>query len=129
MPAYPPFAPGQSFDTQLDPGQEAFFRQWVQHNNVPFNPDAGASDYDMRGYYKGLMNGNPMARPQQFNANDGRSHFTDYYKTPSHQTFSNESQWAAGNAPTWVNDHQLAGQNGRVVFDERPFSFAGLLGN
>jgi inhibitor of KinA sporulation pathway (predicted exonuclease) len=128
MPTYPPFVPGQSFNTRLDPGQEQFFRQWVQQNNVPFNPNAAQSDYDMRGYYRGLMNGNPMARPQEVNANDGRPHFTDYYKTPQHQTFSNESQWAGASAPTWINDHQLSGQNGRIVFDERPYSFSALFG-
>lgn len=128
MPSYPPFAPGQSFNTQLDPGQEQFFRQWLQHNNVPFNPEGGASDYDMRGYYKGLMNGNPMARPSEINANDGRPHFTDYYKTPLHQSFSGGSQWAGNDAPQWVNDHQLAAQNGQVVFDERPYSFSQLFG-
>jgi hypothetical protein len=127
MPAYPPFAPGQSFNTELDPGQEQFFRQWLQHNNVPFNPQSGASDYDMRGYWRGLQSGNPMAKPTEINPNDNRPHFTDYYKTPLHQSFSAGSQWAGNDAPTWVNDHQLA-DRGRVVFDERPFSFSQLFG-
>lgn len=97
------------------------FRSWLQENKVPFNADAqGPTDYDMRGYYQGLVNGNPMARPSEVNPNDNRPHFTDYYKTPQHQTFSADSQWAGSGAPQWVNDHQLADQSGRVLFDEAP---------
>lgn len=137
MPSFPPFLPGQGYNTPLDPGQEQFFRMWLQYNNVPFNPNATApQDYDMRGYYQGMMNGNPMARPAEVNVNDGLPHYTDYYKTPLHQSFSAGSQWAGLNAPEWVNDHQLALPNGRVAFDERntgllstlPPLPAGLLG-
>ena len=119
MADYPPFAPGGSYNTPLNPLQELMFRGWLQKNNVPFNPNAGVSDYDMRGYWRGLTQGNPMARPTEINPNDNRPHFTDYYKTPLHQSFSSESQWAGPNTPSWVNDHQLAAPNGRIVFDER----------
>jgi hypothetical protein len=118
MPSYPPFLPGQSYNTPLQPMDEFAFRQWVASNNVPFNPSAGVSDYDMRGYWRGLQQGNPMARPTELNANDGLPHYTDYYKTPLHQSFSAGSQWAGSDAPQWVNDHQLAAPNGRVIFDE-----------
>jgi hypothetical protein len=116
-----PFRMGDTLGTKLDPGQEQFFRMWLQHNNVPFNPDAtGPQDYDMRGYYQGMMNGNPMALPTEVNANDGLPHYTDYYKTPMHQSFSAGSQWAGPTALEWVNDHQLVAPNGQVVFDEKP---------
>lgn len=123
MPAQPPFLPGASYNTQLDPMTELMFRDWVQKNNVPFNPNvSGPTDYDMRGYYQGVQNSNPMARPTEINPNDNRPHYTDYYKTPLHQTFSSGSQWADANAPQWANSHQLAATNGRVVFDETPQS-------
>jgi hypothetical protein len=120
MPSFPPFGVQPGYATQLDPMAEFQFRDWVQKNNVPFNPDAqGPTDYDMRGYYQGLMNGNPMAQPTEINPNDNRPHYTDYYKTPLHQTFSAGSQWAGEGAPQWANDSQLAAPNGRVLFDEK----------
>lgn len=119
MPAQAPFRLGESYNTQLSPLDEMAFRQWVANNRVPFDPNAGVTDYDMRGYYQGLMNGNPMARPTEINPNDNRPHYTDYYKTPLHQTFSSGSQWAGPDAPEWVNNHLLAAPNGRVVFDEQ----------
>ena len=126
MAEYPPFKPGASYNTPLPVLDEMAFRQWVLSNSVPFNANAPVSDYDMRGYWRGLTNGNPMARPTEINPNDNRPHFPDYYKTPLHQTFSAESQWAGPHAPTWINDHQLASPNGRILFDEkRP---GGLLG-
>lgn len=119
MAAYPPFKPGASYNTPLMPLDEMAFRQWVANNSVPFNVNAPVSDYDMRGYWQGLQQGNPMARPTEVNVNDGRPHYTDYYKTPLHQTFSAESQWAGPLSPTWINDHQLAAPSGRLLFDEQ----------
>lgn len=124
----PPFQPAPSYDTQLNPLQELMFQGWVKNNNVPFNANAqGPTDYDMRGYYQGLQNGNPMARPTEVNPNDNRPHYTDYYKTPMHQSFSAGSQWAGPDAPQWANDHQLAAPNGRVIFDEKPSGFQSAL--
>lgn len=114
-----PFKMGSTLGTTLDPGTEQFFRQWVTHNNVPFNPDAAApQDYDMRGYYQGLQQGAPMAQPTEINANDGRPHYTDYYKTPVHQSFSSGSQWADETTPSWINGTQLASPGGKILFDE-----------
>lgn len=111
--------PGNTFDTKLDPGTEQFFRQWVVHNKVPFNPDAsGLQDYDMRGFYQGLQQQNPKAQTA-INANDNSLHFTDYWKTPQHQTFSNESQWASATAPQWSPNDQLIAPSGKIVFDEK----------
>lgn len=120
MAAQPPFLAPGSYNTTLDPLTELSFRQWVQDNNVPFNPNqSGATDYDMRGYYQGLQNSNPMALPTEINQNDNRPHFTDYYKTPLHQSFSNGSEFAGPMSPQWINGSQLAGPNGRILVDEK----------
>lgn len=106
-----------SEDTALDPGQEEFFRQWVAQNKVPFDPDQTApSDYDMRGFYQGLQQGNPKAQ-SALDPNDGAMHYPDYWKNPSHETFSNESRLAPAGAPQWQGD-QLQ-QGGRVLFDDQ----------
>lgn len=114
-----PFKAGDSYNTQLSPIEELAFRQWVATNKVPFNPDSASSDYDMRGFYRGVQQGSPMAQ-SGVNSHDNRIHYSDYYKTPSHQSFSSESQWADANTPQWANDTQLAAPSGRVLFDETP---------
>lgn len=117
--------PGASFDTPLDPGTEEFFRMWVAHNKVPFDPDSRApQDYDMRGFFRGLMQGDPRAQ-SAINPNDSRMHFPDFWKTPLHQSFSNESQWAPASAPQWTPQDALA-QGGRILFDERAVAPFGL---
>lgn len=116
-----PRAVPQGYNTKLDPGQEQFFRQWVQHNNVPFDVNATApQDYDMRGFYQGLQQGNPRAQ-SAVDPNDGRLHFNDFWKTPAHPKFSNESQWAQPGAPQWADNsfNQLLSQGGRVLADDR----------
>jgi hypothetical protein len=45
-------------------------------------------------------------------------HYTDYWKTPYHQSFSAGSQYAGAVAPQWVNSTQLASPGGRILFDE-----------
>ena len=110
--------PGQSYDTALDPGQEVFFRQWLAQNKVPFDPDAKATgDYDMRGFYRGLLQQDPRATAA-IDPNDNQMHYPDYWKTPAHATLSNESQWAPAGAPQWTQNDQLA-QGGRVLYDDR----------
>jgi len=119
--------PGANYNTPLDSGTEQFFRQWVMHNKVPFNPDATSpQDYDMRGFYQGLMQQNPRAQ-SAIDPNDSRMHYPDFWKTPIHQTLSNESQWAPSNAPQWIPNDQLASPNGRVLFDDRAQNSGGLL--
>jgi hypothetical protein len=118
MAAQPPFAVQSSQNTQLPTLQEMQFLNWLKQNNVPFNPSAPSSDYDMRGFYQALQNGSPMAQTA-VNPNDNQMHYPDYWKTPQHQTFSAESQWADPNTPQWVNDSQLAAPSGKVVFDEQ----------
>ena len=111
-------APGATYNTQLDPGQEQFYRMWVAHNSVPTNPNATSpQDYDMRGFYQGLQQQNPKAMAA-VDPNDSQLHYPDYWKTPIHETLSNESQWAPSNAPQWTPTDQLA-SGGRVLFDDR----------
>jgi hypothetical protein len=99
--------------------QEPAFRQWVKDNNVPFDPDAASpQDYDMRGFYQGLQSGDPHAS-SAVDPNDNRMHYSDYWKTPLHQTFSNESKWATPDAPHWNDKDQLIAPDGSVVYDDR----------
>ncbi len=122
-PAFNPMMAGrqsaQNLNTQLSPLDEFAYRQWVQSNGVPTNPNATApQDYDMRGFYQGLQQGNPRAQ-SAIDPNDGRMHYPDFWKTPLHQTFSNESQWAPPTAPQWTPNDQLAQPNGQVLFDDK----------
>lgn len=117
-----PYAKPGPYVTKLDPIQEARFQFWVQNNKVPFE-DSPTSDYDMRGYWKAMLGGDPNAK-QQLNQSDGLMHFPDTYKTPYHDTFSNESMYATPDAPRWTgNDNtgwKLIDKNGGTVFDESP---------
>ena len=95
------------------------YRQWVKDNDVPTNPDAkGQQDYDMRGFWLGLQHQNPKAQ-SAVDPNDNRLHYPDYWKTPSHETFSNESQWAKPDSPGWTDDDKLVTPGGPVLYDDR----------
>jgi len=106
------------FNTPLPPEQETQFRSWVADRGVPFDVEAPVSDYDMRGFWQALQAKDPRAW-QSLNVNDASMHFPDYWKTPYHETFSNESQWATQDAPTWDALDRLVDREGNVVFDER----------
>jgi hypothetical protein len=111
--------PGEHvYNTPLGPADEARFRYWLNKNDVPFDPKTEATDYDMRGFWKGLDSGDPHA-VTAVDPNDKKLHYPDYWKTPSHETFSNESQWATPDAPHWNPDDQLIDSNGKVLFDDR----------
>lgn len=107
--------------TLVGPG-EALFRAWVRRQNVPFDPDAKTSDYDMRGFWKALKDGDPKAT-NAVDPNDGKLHYPDYWKTPYHQSFSNESQWATDDAPHWAGD-KLVDKSDDVAFDDSPQPYA-----
>ena len=109
--------PADSYQTALPPPQEKQFQGWVKQNNVPFDSSPQA-DYDMRGFWQGLQSGNPIAK-QAIDPNDGKIHYPDYWKTPYHATFSNESKWAAPGAPSWNSKDQLVTPSGEVLFDDR----------
>jgi hypothetical protein len=108
-----------NYNTQLQPSTELAFRHWLQTNKVPFDPNASVTDYDMRGFYSALIQGDPRAT-ESVNPNDHKVHRSDYWKTPYHESFSNESQWAdPKTAPKWTPDDKLVLPDGTVVFDER----------
>lgn len=107
------------YSTPLSTDQELAFRRWAQQNKVPFDPDAKIADYDMRGFWKALQAKDPRA-VSAVDPNDQRLHYPDYWKTPYHETFSAESQWADPHrAPHWTDDDKLVTPDGRVIFDDR----------
>lgn len=113
-----PYAQPGPYATALAPMDELSFRTWVKDNNVPFDPSAQQSDYDMRGFWQGLNQQNPRA-VTAINPNDSQMHFPDYWKTPLHQSFSAESKYATPVAPQWNEQDQLISPGGRILFDER----------
>lgn len=106
-----------SYVTELGPEHEAMFQGWVKENKIPWTDDPKA-DYDMRGFFKGILEGDPDAKVGVGEL-DGKPHFSDKWKTPFHQSFSNGSQYASSDAPAWNDRNQLVLADGRVVFDER----------
>lgn len=107
-----------SYNSQLSPGDETKFRQWVDQNRVPFNANDPIQDYDMRGYWRDIAH--QGQNETGVNKNDGELHYPDTYKTPYHHSFSSESMYARPNAPAWINDHQLADPaTGDVLWDEQ----------
>lgn len=106
----------QPYNTALPQADELAFRNWVQQNRVPFDPDAATpQDYDMRGFFRSLQGGEPAAR-SAVNEHDGRLHYPDKWKTPYHESFSNESQWANEAAPRWGDGDVLSNASGRVIY-------------
>ena len=94
-----PYAKPGNYNTKLSPQEEQAFRQWIKQNSIPFDFQSPVTDYDMRGFWKARIGGDPAA------LRDPRSkHFPDKWKTPYHETFSNQSQWAAPGAPHWEGD-------------------------
>ena len=110
-------APPTGFSTNLG-DKEPMFRQWVAANKIPFDPNDPNPDYDMRGFWAALQSGDPRAS-SAVDPNDQKLHYPDYWKTPYHETFSNESKFALPNAPSWNKLDQLIAPNGQVIFDDR----------
>ena len=108
--------------TKLPPEQEAAFQQWVKQNNVAFDPRQTMPDYDMRGFYLALQNKDPKAMTA-IDPADKKLHYPDYWKTPQHESFSAESQWATPAAPTWRKNGStdyLATPSGQVIYVDAP---------
>ncbi len=103
--------------TQLSEKETIPFLKWTRDNKVPYDRSQQA-DYDMPGFWRALTSGNQLAKTA-VDPNDNRIHYPDYWKTPYHQTFSNESQWATPGAPSWNEHDQLVLPNGRVIFDDK----------
>lgn len=116
---------------EIDPVQ---FAMWKLQNGVTETPD-----YDMRGFYKGLMNGDAMAA-SAVNSNDGQMHFPDKWKLPNHQTFSTDSQyydqssmpdvptWSGGALPNGGDSWALRRPDGSLVAAEAPWYKNGIKG-
>lgn len=117
-------------DTPLGPFEEAAYRAWVQANRVPTNPNATGQDYDMRGFWQALQQGNPQAQ-SAIDQNDNRMHYPDYWKAPTHPMFSNQSQWGGPDSPQWTPDDKRVDISGRVLYNDRrkpePGSFGALV--
>lgn len=107
--------PPGPFRTTLSAPEEQEFQQWQASSGVPYDPSP-TSDYDMRGYWKAQKSGDPNAKTA-VNQSDQQPHFPDTYKTPYHQTLSNESIYAPPDAPHWEND-RLVDARGNIVADE-----------
>jgi hypothetical protein len=105
------------YETALNSNQEKQFLQWVGQNKIPFDPNEEMQDYDMRGYYKALTDNKVAPRDPA-----GNMHFPDTFKTPYHETFSNESRYANYDAPRWMGDDasgfRLIDKEGNILFDE-----------
>lgn len=86
-----------NFNTVLSPGDEAKFKDW----KAKYAPRDSGADYDLRGAFKAGLT--PAAN----------GHWPDTFKKPNHDTFSNESKYAAyGNAGHWVDGQYVAGTGG-----------------
>lgn len=104
--------------TTLSPTEEAAFQKWASEKGV----NANDPTYDNRGFWKGLMSGDPRAKTGG-NPADQTIHGPDTWKTPYHESFSNESIYAMPDAPKWKGSDQggwyLEDKHGNVIFDER----------
>jgi hypothetical protein len=78
-----------SFSTPLSPAEESLYRVWKNQ----YAPNDESGTYDYRGAFQaGEIPSMPMG------------HWTDRFKTPTHPTFSNESQYSGAypeRAGTW----------------------------
>ncbi len=98
------------YQTLLAPHQEQQFRQWVKANKIPFDPNAGKVDYDMRGYWLARQKGGSSARA-------ANGHFPDTFKTPYDTSFSAESKYATANNPRdWQGERLVDASTGQTIF-------------
>lgn len=104
-----PYATPGPYVTKLNPAEDGAFNKWVKTNRIAWQ-DAPNADYDMRGFWKAMISGNPNAR-EAWNAESKSWHFPDTWKTPYDATFSRESMYAKPSAPYW---------EGNNLIEERP---------
>lgn len=109
------------YQTPLNLIDELHFQHWAKTNGVIVENGPKAT-YDMRGFWKAAMQGDPQA-VTQVNPYDNKIHFPDVWKTPYHPSFSNESIYATPNAPSWTGDDDtgwmLKDKLGNILVDER----------
>lgn len=106
-----------NYQTRLPDAQEQQFHSWVNQNQIPFDPGQYA-DYDMRGFWQAMTRGDQRAT-SAIDPYDKLPHFPDYWKTPYHESFSNESIYAKPTAPAWQGNRFLVDQqSGAVKFDQ-----------
>jgi hypothetical protein len=84
----------KTYRTELTSDDEVAFQRWILAQDLPWL-DIANSDYDMRGFWKAMQAGDPGA------TRAANGHFPDTWKTPYHETFSNESIYATPDAPRW----------------------------
>jgi hypothetical protein len=102
--------------SKLSPDDERLFRGWLSIVKVPgFDPDVAMNDYDLRGFWRAWRRGDPLATSAV--GPDGHIHYPDIWKTPYHETFSNESRYATRKAPKWTDDGRaLIAEDGSVIW-------------
>ena len=91
-----------SYETPLKPSDEREYQQWrmaigmTRDNGFNMSDDGTGNDYDLRGFFKKY---GPVAHTQG-------QHFTDEFKKPNHQTFSDQSKYSKGNTQggSWKGD-------------------------
>lgn len=108
-----------TYQTTLTPAEEAKFQKYLADKSD--KQDLGREDkldYDMRGWWKAMLAGDERAK-LTVDPNDKLKHRNDYWKTPYHETFSGESQWAGKNAPKWNDKDQLVAPDGTILFDDK----------
>lgn len=101
-PQWSQFAKPGPYVSRLTPEEEQKFRNWVVQNRIPWQ-DIPKSDYDMRGYWKAMISGDPNARTS-VNQTDQKPHYPDTWKTPYHKTFSRESVYSLPSAGQWEGE-------------------------
>lgn len=96
----------RSYNTELSPEEELSFKMWfaqMKKEGKIYSDDIG-QDYDFRGFFKELLSSG-----KDLYDSSADTHFTDKYKKPNHETFSNESIYATGsnavNAGRWEGDN------------------------
>jgi hypothetical protein len=80
------YAKSGPYQTTLEPDQQSQFYQWARGTGAPITPD-----YDMPGFWAGGGRAADIAS----------GHYPDTFKTPMHDTFSNESKYALPTAASW----------------------------
>jgi hypothetical protein len=110
------------YTTPLSGQDESKFRNWIAGQDVDFNPNDPKSDYDMRGFWKDKVKDSPSGPISGTQMKSDGMHFPDTYKTPYHQSASNESIYMPSDAPQWQgtddSGYKLIDKGGNTVFDE-----------